>query len=160
MRGPLVSRPDFSLHPNTDHSTEDAAIEKGAEQLHELIKKTLPKYHEAEAIRAAFRGKGKGKNKSKSKGKGKAVTQVDEDEEMQDAPMEDEQTMPSLDDMEVELNNAGNTPSAVDDKGKGRLQNPLKYGELPYVGSKKRDSQEKKDDKDEEEKWKKFFLDT
>ena len=62
--------------------------------------------------------------------------------------MEDEQTM-MLDDMEVELTKTGNTPAAIDHKGK--LKNPVEFGELPYVGGKKG-----KDDPDEE--WKKFFL--
>lgn len=105
-----------------------------------MIEKTLPRYHEVQAIRAASKGTGKGKKKNKSKGK--AVTQANEDEEMEDAPHE--QAMASLDDMEVELTNAGNTPASVD-KGKGKLQNPVNFGELPYVGG-KRESQGKKDD--------------
>lgn len=127
-----------------------------------MIERTLPKYHEVEAVRAASKGKGKNKRRNKGKGKGKATTDnqadEDEDEEMEDAPMEDEQTMTSLNDMEVELTNAGNTPAASTDKGKGKLQIPVQFGELPYVGSKnKRDSQGKKDDGNDEE-WKKFFL--
>jgi hypothetical protein len=123
-----------------------------------LIEKTINKYHEAEAIRAASNSAGKEKGKNKNKGKGKAIAQVnnqaDEDEEMEDAPTENEQTM-MLDDMEVELTNAGNAPAVVDNKGK--LKNPVKFGELPYVGSKKgMGVQDKKDDPDEE--WKKFFL--
>jgi len=122
-----------------------------------LIERTLPKYHEVEAIRAA--NKGNNKKKSKGKGKGKAITnnQAGEDEEMADAPAEDEQTTMSLDGMKVELTNAGNAPAVVD-KGKGKLRNPVEFGELPYVGSKKdKDDQGKKDDGDDDE-WKKFFL--
>ena len=117
-----------------------------------MIEKTINKYHEAEAIRAASNSAGKGKGKNKNKGKGKAIAQVnnqaDEDEDMEDAPMGDEQTM-TLGDMEVELTKAGNTPAAIDHKGK--LKNPVEFGELPYVGGKKG-----KDDPDEE--WKKFFF--
>jgi hypothetical protein len=85
---------------------------------------------------------------------------------MEDAPpMDDEQTMPSLNEMDYELTNAGNTTTTID-KGKGKAKNPVKFGELPIVGGKKgkeaqgkdgKETQGKKDD-DDEKAWKKFFL--
>jgi hypothetical protein len=140
----------------------------------------MPKYKEVEATRAVVpknagksnsnsKGKEKHNFKPKTKGKGKAVTSTNnnnnttEDEDMEDAPpMDDEQTMMSLNGMEYELTNAGNTPTAVD-KGKAKAKNPVKFGELPIVGGKKdkeaqgKEAQGKKDD-DDEKAWKKFFL--
>jgi hypothetical protein len=136
----------------------------------------MAKYEEAEAIRgpsqstsqSSNKSKGKGmgkpnfKPKGKGKGKGKADTtlnhQATEDEEMEDAPMEDasmdDEQMVSLNEMDYELTNAGNTPTV--DKGKGKAKNPVKFGELPIVGGKKgKEAQGKKDD---DEEWKEFFL--
>jgi hypothetical protein len=134
-----------------------------------MIKKTMPKFKEVEATRPVpenagksnnnSKGKEKPNSKPKTKGKGKAVTTTNsnsnKDEEMEDAPpMDDEQTMISLNGMEYELTNAGNTPTVVDNKGKAKV--PVKFGELPIVGGKKgKEDQGKKDD---DEEWKKFFL--
>jgi hypothetical protein len=137
-----------------------------------MIKKTMPKYKEVETARAVPKNAGKSNSNSKgkekpnfkpkTKGKGKAVTTTNnnttEDEDMEDAPpMDDEQTMVSLNEMDYELTNAGNTPTVVDN-GKGKAKNPVKFGELPIVGGKKgKETQGKKDD-DDEKAWKKFFL--
>jgi hypothetical protein len=128
----------------------------------------MAKYEEAEAMRGTSqstsqstsknaskdKGKGKPNSKPKTKGKGKAVTTTNnnnttEDEDMEDAPpMDDEQTMASLNEMDYELTNAGNTPTV--EKGKGKAKNPVKFGELPIVGGKKgKEAQgKKKDDND------------
>jgi hypothetical protein len=147
-----------------------------------MIQKTMPKYKEVEATRPVSKntgnsnsnskdkGKGKPTFKPKTKGKGKVATitnnNITEDEDMEDAPpMDDEHTMVSLNEMDYELTNAGNTPTVVD-KGKGKVKNPVKFGELPIVGGKKgkeaqgndgKETQGKKDD-DDEKAWKKFFL--
>jgi hypothetical protein len=119
----------------------------------------MAKYEEAEAIRVTSQNNDKSKGKGKGKRKFDATLdhQAAEDEEMEDAPpMEDEQTMVSLNDMEDEITNAGNTPATTIDKGKAKAKNPVKFGELPIVGGKKdKEAQGKKDDDGE---WKKFFL--
>lgn len=90
---------------------------------------------------------GKGKNKNKGNGKGNGKAKINKT--VNNQADEDEQTLVSLDDMGVELTKAGNTSAAIDHKGK--LKNPVNFGELPYVGGKKgKDVQEKKDDSDEE----------
>ncbi|KAG9643283.1 hypothetical protein KCU64_g11826, partial [Aureobasidium melanogenum] len=136
------------LIPWEDEATSDAAIEKGVGELYKLIEKTQEKYFEAEDARVSTKGKGNKKNK----GKGKAITNInnkaEEDEEMQDVDNDDEHTMPSFNDMNVELTAAGNAPATVKEKGKGKAS--VKFGELPFVGGKKKD--------DDDEEWKNFFL--
>lgn len=128
-------------------SAEDAAIQQGVDYLYKYIEKTLNKYHDAEAARGPTKTKGKGKNKGKGKATGNVNNKTLEDVEMQDADMEEQQTMPSLNDMNTEITAAGNVPAAVKEKGKGR--EPVKLGEIPIAGGKKTD-----DDKE----WKKFSL--
>jgi uncharacterized protein YdaT len=123
----------------------------------------MPKYKEVEAIRAATKKTGKNKsNKAKRKVDAtlKHNTNTNEDVEMEDAPMEKEQTMLSLDDMEVELTNAGNTPATTVDKGKGKISNPVKFGELPIIGGKEANEAQGKKEKDNDKEWKAFFLGT
>jgi uncharacterized protein YdaT len=124
----------------------------------------MPKYKEVEAIRVAT--KKNSKNKSNNKGKRKVdatldhSTNTNEDVEMEDALVEKEQTMLSLDDMEVELTNAGNTPATNVDKGKGKISNPVKFGELPIIGGKEAKEAQGKKEKDNDKEWKAFFLGT
>lgn len=66
---------------------------------------------------------------------------------MQDADMEEQQAMPSLNDMSTVLTAAGNAPTAGKEKGKGKES--VKFGELPLVGGMK---------KDDDQEWKDFFL--
>jgi hypothetical protein len=118
-------------------SAEDAAIQQGVDYLYKYIEKTLNKYHDAEAARGPTKTKGKGKNKGKGKATGNVNNKTLEDVEMQDADMEEQQTMPSLNDMNTEITAAGNVPAAVKEKGKGKES--VKLGELPVAGGKKMD---------------------
>ncbi|KAG9512958.1 hypothetical protein KCU93_g10213, partial [Aureobasidium melanogenum] len=135
------------LIPWEDEAPSDAAIEKGVGELYKLIEKTQEKYYEAEDARVSTKEQGKKKNKRKGKAIANINNKVEEDEEMQDVDMEDEQTMPLFNDMNVELTAAGNAPAAVREKEKGKSS--VKFGELPLVGGKK---------KDDDQEWKDFFL--
>jgi hypothetical protein len=131
-----------------------STIEAAVEELKKKIKSTrtvvIARYVKEDA-------KGQEKNKGKAEVKGKAGTKVNEkaqeDQEMQDVEMDDGQALPSLDEMEVELTNAGNAPAA----SKGKDKAPVEFADLPYVGGKKDTHQEKKK-KDDDEEWKNFFL--
>ncbi|KAH0364664.1 hypothetical protein KCU65_g6584, partial [Aureobasidium melanogenum] len=137
------------LIPWDDEAPTDAAIQQATDHLYKYIEKTLNKYYDAEAARGPTNTKSKGKNKGKGKANGHVNNKAQEDVEMQDADMEEQDTMPSLNDMKTEITAAGNAPTAVKDKGKGKA--PVQFGKLPLVGG-------KKEEKDDDKEWKDFFL--
>ncbi len=82
-----------------------------------MIEKTQEKYHEAEDVRVFHKGQ------QEEQGQGHNVdNKAEEDEEMQDVDNEDEHTMPSFNDMNVELAAAGNVlPPSRRRKGRNFL---------------------------------------
>jgi hypothetical protein len=97
----------------------------------------------------------------KGKGDANGMTKVNDKpkvgEKMEDVEMEDAPSMPSFDDVATQLAAAASAPTTSKDDSKGKGKAPVKFGDLPYVGGKNTD-QEKKKERDDDEKWKDFFL--
>ncbi|KAH0285225.1 hypothetical protein M436DRAFT_61226 [Aureobasidium namibiae CBS 147.97] len=133
-----------------DTPPEMSTIEAAVKELHKKVKSTR-----AVVVARYVKEEAKGQGENKRKRNSKADTDADDDQ-MQDVNMEDADAMPSLKEMDTELTAAGSAPASSKEDTKGKGKAPVKFGELPYVGGKKDEGQEKKHDEDDE--WKNFFL--
>jgi hypothetical protein len=122
-----------------------SAIEAAAAELKKKVKSTR-------GVVVARYTKEEAKNHEKSNGK------ANEDQEMEGVEMEDANPVSSFKDMNKEPTTASNAPAASKTNDKGKNNALVQFGDLPYVGGKKGEGQEKKKEHDEDAEWKKYFL--
>jgi hypothetical protein len=139
--------------------TEMSAIEAAVKELRKKVQTTrgvvIARYAREEA-NVQHKGKGDANGMTKVNDKPKSGEKM-EDVEMEDVEMEEAPSMPSFEDIATQLAAAANDPTTSKDDSKRKGKAPVKFGDLPYVEGKNMD-QEKKKERDDDEKWKDFFL--